>query len=311
MNLTKYKSILEFNRQLSSDVGIIIGNFDGIHLGHRKLVKDFLNKCIKSSVTPVVITFNPHPHLFFKPEAENFLITSAEQKLSLLNELGLQHIIELPFNEELKSMSAEYFLEENLLNLKGLSLIYLGHDFSLGSGKTPAKNILKKLIEGKGIELEEADSFKLENKILSSTYIREIISEQPIEKVNKFLGYPYFLNDFVINGYGVGKKELVPTANIKIHKEQIYPQLGVYFTKTTIDGNLYHSITNIGVRPSLKDEGGLSIETNIFGFDDNLYDKKIKVEFLHFHRPEIAFSTKEELLEQIQKDINACKEFHA
>lgn len=311
MKLKIFNTIASFNEENESDVGIVIGNFDGVHLGHQKLLKSLMNSCEEKELVPVVITFRPHPLLFFKPELNNFLLNSYEEKKSLIASYGIKNLIELDFNKDLQRQDAKEFLESSLLQITNLRVVYLGHDFSLGSGKVPAKKILLELVASKSIDIQELDTFKSNQATLSSTLIRNKLKNQPIEEVNKYLGYHYFISSTVINGYGVGKKELVPTANIKLDSKRVYPKAGVYFTKTIADDKEYYSITNIGVRPSLKDEGGLSIETNIFDFNDDLYDSNITVMFLKFHRDEMKFNSKEELLSQIQEDIKAARKFHA
>lgn len=305
-----FNTISELDEISSAGLGVVIGNFDGVHVGHQTLIRNFIKQCDSISIQPLLVTFNPHPALFLNPSLGAFLISSNEEKFSQLSNLGIDNFLELHFNEDIQQLSAQEFIESFLLAIPNVKLFYLGHDFSLGQGKEPAETILKKAIQDKAIEVFESESVEINSMIVSSSLIREKIKEGDISVVNQLLGRNYFLREKVTNGYGVGRKELVPTANIQIHPDQLHPKSGVYFTYTIYQNKKYHSITNIGFRPSLQDDSGLSIETNIFDFDENIYDETITIEFIKFHRDEIKFASKEALLNQINLDIEARKNFH-
>lgn len=309
MTIKIYNDIEQLDDFESKNIGVIIGNFDGVHLGHQKLIENFLNKCSERNAIPIVVTFDPHPALFLNEKLGAFLICNKYEKYTLLEKYGVKSVIELKFDGNLQRLSADDFIENFLLKIPHVCFFQLGHDFSLGQGKVPAGELLKQKVNNTNIEVFECEAFKLDRQIVSSTLIRELISNGSIERVNELLNRPYSLTERVINGYGVGRKELVPTANIQVHPQQLHPKSGVYFTQTTFDGNVYASVTNIGIRPSLVDDSGLSIETNILNFSKNIYEESIKIEFLKFHRNEKKFSSKAELLAQIQADIKARSEY--
>jgi len=303
-------NIEQLNALKHKGVGIIIGNFDGVHRGHQFLIEEFVNKCKSAQITPVVLTFNPHPIIYLNKKTGAYLLNTYDERNDLLLSRNIEVIVELDFNKSLQQLSSEEFFKSYLFEICNLKLIYLGHDFSLGNGKVPAKELLEKMVAEYDVNLCESKPFYIKEEVVSSSSIREYLKAGNIKKVSNFLGREYCLCENVVNGYGVGKKELVPTANIQISPDQLHPKSGVYFTKTKYDNKIYDSITNIGFRPSLQDDSGLSIETNILNFSKEIYQQKICIEFLKFHRDEKKFESKEELLKQIHADIKAREQFH-
>ncbi len=306
--MTNLEKINELNISNES-IGIAIGNFDGVHLGHQELISNFVKMCESLGLMPVLISFNPHPNIFFNGP-KPFLITSQEQKKGLLYSLGIVKIVELDFNIQLQQMSAEDFIDNNILSIEKLKLIYLGHDFRLGKGKQNSKEFLNKKIKNMSIQIQQEESFSNEYGVISSTMIRDEISKgSDFLLIKKLLGRDFSIKSTVEQGRGIGGKELVPTANLTISNIQMIPPFGVYITEVVIEGIVVEGVTNIGVNPTVSEKNCVSIETHLLNYAEDLYAKEIDVKFLKKVREEKKFDTKKDLLNQIMRDVELTKEF--
>ena len=300
MNL--YKEIDEINTT-DDNYGLIIGNFDGLHLGHVEHLERFKKNCLELKVKPLLLTLRPHPLIYFQGPKANILINSRIRKIELLAKHGIDSIIELPFDKELQTHTAQRFIENYILKINNLKFIHLGHDFKLGSGKENATQVLEDLLKNKEIKIFKTAPFRINNKTCSSSQIRECLQQGDIAFANKMLGYLYLVRGRVIKGKGIGKAQVVATANLEIQENLLIPKKGVYFTQTTLRGKEYKSITNIGSRPTLGFNNDISVETHLIDFNDDIYDEVIGVEFITRLRDEIKFDSLESLKEQIKKDI--------
>lgn len=292
----------------NKSVGVLIGNFDGVHIGHQRLINSFIKSCKKTNCFPVLITFIPHPVLFFEQDREDFLIQSYEEKTNHLSSIGDLDILEIEFSQEVQKLSSKNFIENFLLNIPNLKLIYLGHDFKLGNGKEDSKEILINAIKKDEIIVLEEESHTVEDEVTSSSIIRNYLKKN-LEKANKLLGYEYSVIGKVVKGKGIGNKELVATANIELDKSLIIPGTGVYIVKVLIDGFHYEGVANIGFNPTVSGENKQSIEVHVFQFQRDIYGEFIKVSFLKKLREEKKFSNFELLKKQIEEDIGSAKSF--
>lgn len=290
--------------QIQGEFGLIIGNFDGVHLGHRKLLKNFLDKCSELEVIPVLLTFKPHPALFFNPDKGNFRISLDGRKRDLLFQLGLSHVVEMNFDKNLQTKSSREFLEQIVFSQKGLRYLAIGHDFALGAGKEDSISQSIELSEKHNVVLTQESSFLFEGKPISSTRIREMIKSGEIVKVNEALARNFKISGQVIRGKGIGTKSLFPTLNIEPDHTQIIPAHGVYLTYVTIKGRVYRSLTNIGIRPTVDDDPSVTIETHVLDFSEEVYGELVHLEFVSKIRDEKKFNSFEELKKQIEDDIN-------
>lgn len=291
------------------EIGLTIGNFDGVHLGHRELLKKIKSECKDKNQLFVVVTFFPHPQKILQPEKERFLINSYEQRRELLSDLGVDVLIEIAFTRDFSTLSPEKFLSDHLLVYPMLKDFYLGYDFAFGANKEGGYDLVKSLCRPFNISIEIQPKFELKNKVVSSSLIREKVESGKIDEVDELLARSFSLEGVVIKGEGRGKKIGFPTANIQVSPDLIVPQMGVYVTRTVHKDMTYNSITNIGNNPTFKAIHQLHIETNLFDFETDIYGEKLDIEFLHKIRNEIKFPTVNDLIAQIKTDVVFAKEF--
>jgi riboflavin kinase/FMN adenylyltransferase len=295
--------------QIESAFGLVIGNFDGVHLGHLKHLENFQDECLKKSLVPVIITFDPHPYLFLNPKKKGFLINSMSVRLKKLGNAGFSKIIVLDFDKSLQQLDSRQFLDDYILDAKRLKLIYLGHDFKIGKGKESSKELLTNLAKNKNTEVKESSAVLFGDTVISSTEIRKTLYED-ISRAKLFLGEDFFLEEYVVKGKGLGKKELFPTCNVSVSPGQCIPSFGVYLTKVFYDNREYDSITNVGVNPTVATEISIKIETHIFFFNKDIYDEKISIKFLSKIRDEKKFEKLQDLRKQISLDFIHAKVLH-
>lgn len=291
----------------TSKIGVTIGNFDGVHIGHQHLLKDIRQKCDEKGLLFVVVTFVPHPQKILSPGRERFLINSYMFKRELLGKLGVDYLIEIEFNRDFSTLSPQEFLTNYLLPHPGLEDIYLGYDFAFGANKEGDFDIVRETCKNVNVTIQP--KFEFAGQTVSSTLIRKLISNGDLKEVEKVLARPFRLEGTVIKGEGRGRKIGFPTANILISPDLIIPAKGVYVSRTTNKGMTYNSITNIGNNPTFNSDNDIFIETHLFDFDDFLYGENIEVELYKKVRDEVKFSAVNELVEQIKKDIKVAKEY--
>lgn len=290
-------------------VGLTIGNFDGVHLGHQQLLKKIKADCVSRNLRFVVVTFTPHPQKILHPGKERFLINSYEQRRKLLRRLGVDYLVEIDFNRDFSTQAPEEFLGKHLLVYPALKNVYLGYDFAFGANKQGGYDLVRSLCAPRGIEVEIQPKFELVGTIVSSSLIRERLISGRIDTVEELLGRPFHLEGVVIKGEGRGKKIGFPTANIQVSPDLLVPHKGVYVTRTVYNGMTYQSVTNIGNNPTFKDGNQLHIETNLFDFDLDIYGEVLDIQFLHKLRDERKFPTVNDLIDQIRSDVGAAKDY--
>ncbi len=278
-------------------LSIAIGFFDGIHEGHRLL----LEECRKSDALPTVLTFSDDWKQV-KNQNPDLLLTE-EEKENMLFSFGIKKELVLPFDRETMETSVEEFLSFLLsLNVKK---VVVGQDFTFGRyGKGKAEDL--RALEKKGVEVKILPLLKAKEGKISSTLIRDLLGEEKIEEADKFLSYPFFYQGTVIHGLHNGHRLGFPTANMELPKEKFRLPNGVYKTRTIVGNKVYPSMTNIGNHPTLDPLVHSILETCLFGFDEDLYGKEIKVEFLSFLREQKNFGSPNELIEQLEKDKKKC-----
>lgn len=290
-------------------VGVTIGNFDGVHLGHQQLLKKIKTECDAKNLKFVVVTFNPHPQKIIHPDRERFLINSYEQRRRLLKKQGVDYLVEILFTRDFSTLSPEDFLKTYLLKYPELKTVYLGYDFAFGANKQGGFDLVKSICAPKGIAVEIQPKYEFHDSIVSSSLIRERLVSGKIDEVEQILGRPFHLEGVVIKGEGRGKKIGFPTANIQVSEDLLVPHKGVYVTRTVYNGMTYQSVTNIGNNPTFKDGNQLHIETNLFDFDHDIYGEMLEIQFLHKIREEKKFPTVNELIDQIRKDVAVARDY--
>ncbi len=290
-------------------IGLTIGNFDGVHIGHRELLKKIKAECQAKNLLFVVVTFVPHPQKILQPDKERFLINSYEQRRTLLKRIGVDILIEMKFTRDFSTLKAEDFLSKYLLSYPNLKDFYLGYDFAFGANKEGDYDLVNSICHPKGVAVEIQPKFEFHGQVVSSSLIRERLLSGKIDEVENILQRPFHLEGVVVKGEGRGKKIGFPTANIQVSQDLIIPQKGVYVTRTIYKGMTYQSVTNIGNNPTFKDGNQLHIETNLFDFNMDIYGETLDIQFLHKLRDERKFPTVNDLINQIKTDVDAAKDY--
>jgi len=282
---------------------LTIGNFDGVHIAHQKILSQVVTEARERGTRSVVMTFEPHPQKFFHPEKRPFyLITTLDEKLELMNGLGVDTVVVINFTAEFARLTASEFICNVVWGRLKPGKILIGHDNTFGRGKEGKPAYVKQLGEKLGFDVEIIEAVCLEGLVVSSTAVRNAVGEGDTRVAGMLLGRPYSLEGKVVEGVKRGREIGFPTANIEPHKE-LLPGRGVYATVLEIDGFKYDSVTNIGFNPTFTDEKTLSIESHVFDLDREIYGKTIRIFFLERLRGEKKFADVRDLVDQIGKDI--------
>ena len=284
---------------------IAIGNFDGIHLGHQKVLNQAKLKAKKENLKFGVITFEPMPTMFFNKNIEHHRINLIQQKIYYLKKIKLDFLIIINFNKLFSNIGPENFIKKILVNKLKSRFIFVSRNFKFGKNRSGNINTLKKIEKKYSFKTVITTPYHKNKKIISSSLIRKNISQGNIRNVQKFLGRPWSIKGEVIEGQKRGRKIGFPTCNIK-WKSYALPKLGVYAVKAQTKDFKKRGIANIGYRPTFNGKT-LLLEVNIFGIKSNLYKKILKVSFIRFIRPEKKFKDISELKNQIKKDIIKAK----
>ena len=284
---------------------IAIGNFDGIHLGHQKVINDAKKKAKKNRLPFGLMTFEPVPVMFFNKKIKNHRINSLEQKKDQLKKLKLNFLIVIKFNKKFSSLSPEEFIKKIIHKKTNCRFLYVSKNFKFGFKRKGNIETLKKYEKQYDFKNVIVKPFKVKKKTISSTFIRKKIRKGHIEEVNKLLNRNWSIKGKVIKGQKRGRKIGFPTCNLKLGSYAI-PRLGVYAVKVKTNNINNNGIANIGYRPTFNGQS-LLLETNIFGINKNLYNKVITVGFKKFLRAEKKFKSFEYLKKQIKIDIKQAK----
>lgn len=286
---------------------VALGNFDGIHAGHKVILEDAVNVALEEGVSALCFTFSNHPCNFIMnkdendPEALKFICSEAD-KIKLIEKMGFDYLVNVPFDEKIMNMPAQKFFDEIILKTLNAQTVSVGFNYTYGANADGNAETLYLSGKESSIEVRVHDAVKVFHNVVSSTLIREALSEGNIEAVSMYLDREYSISDYVSDGMKKGHNVGYPTINFPASSNIIYPRNGVYASHTIFNGKEYKSITNIGVKPTV---GGAekTIETHILDFEGDLYDKKMNVVLEHFIRDEKNFSSIEELRKQISEDI--------
>ncbi len=294
------------NINILPQLSLTIGNFDGIHLGHEEILKDVKAQANRLNISSAVLTFEPHPFNFFKPESrDNFRITSLAQKLKIFETHNIDFVIVLPFNQKFCDISAQDFIDEILVRSLKIKHLTIGHDFVFGKNRQGNFSLLTDNSKKSAFDLNEIKAFKKDDITCSSSIIRELIRNGDIAKANQLLNKNFTICGIVNQGRKLASKIEFPTANMIAKPQILQPKFGVYKTITTIPhlNKKFASITNFGIKPTINHNAAPLFETHIFNFSHDIYGKKIIVEFIDFIREEKKFSSINELQAQIKEDI--------
>lgn len=288
--------------QIEEPTAVTIGKFDGRHKGHQKLLREMLCFKERQGLKAAVFTFDMAPAGVMAGRVQTVITTNQERR-NKMAKMGIDYLVEYPFDQNTAHMSPEEFVSEVLVRRMHAKAVVVGTDCSFGyKGKGNAQ-LLKEMSESCGFEAVIIEKEQDDHRDISSTYVREELDQGNIEKTNELLGEPYAIHGVVVHGNHIGGAILgFPTANILPPPEKHLPPFGVYVSQVLVDGALYRGVTNIGKKPTVEGESPVGVETFIMGLEANLYGKEIEVQLLNFERPEQKFSSLEELKERIEKD---------
>ena len=285
-----------------------LGFFDGIHIGHAALMNMIIKRAQEYDAEPAVLTFDVHPDsLVFKKNVP--LINSADDRERILSRcFGIDDVVVVHFSQSVMHMDWKVFIDE-LIDDMELCHIVVGHDFKFGYKGLGTAEKLKEYCAQRGVGCDIIPPVCKDGVIVSSTLIRGLIESGEIEKANEYLGRPHTLTDVVRSGYHLGTQMGTPTINMRFPDGVIIPRHGVYAAKAYVDGEEYMSVTNVGVRPTVSEDGGVNVESFLLDFTGNLYGRLVRLDFYKFMRPERKFDDIDELAAQIKHDAESTREY--
>jgi len=303
-----HQSIQNFKNSEFTSV-LTIGTFDGVHIGHQKIINRLNQIKTGEDNNSVILTFFPHPRSVLNFGDDFKMLNTIEEKIQLLNKFGLDHLIIEPFTKEFSRLTALEFVRDILVNQLHINKLVIGYDHQFGKNREGNFEQLKEYGELYHFGVEEIPAQEIKNVSVSSTKIRKSIEEGDIEKANTYLGYSYLLSGKIIKGEGIGRRINYPTINLYIEEGyKLIPKIGVYIVKTEIETRVVFGIMNIGFRPTL-DGKHQTIEIHLLDFHGNLYGKKMQIHVLKRLRDEKKFDSMESLTEQIKKDEETARDW--
>ncbi|WP_435624411.1 bifunctional riboflavin kinase/FAD synthetase [Flagellimonas sp.] len=295
-----YEHISQFKSTLST--AVTIGTFDGVHIGHRKILERLINDAKNAGLKSTVLTFFPHPRMVLQKDTDIKLLNTLEEKIDILKELGLDYLIVQPFTREFSRLSATEFVRDILVNSLNTKKVIIGYDHRFGRNRNASIQDLIGFGSTLDFEVEEIPAQEIDDVSVSSTKIRNALADGDIATANDYLGYPYMLSGTVKSGKGLGKQFGFPTANIHISESyKLIPKKGVYVVKVQLGSQELFGMMNIGHNPTVSGKKK-SIEVNLFEFEGDLYNKDITVKLLYRLRDEHKFDSVEQLQQQLQRD---------
>ena len=302
--MKRFNNINEFNCKKSTI--ITIGTFDGVHLGHQKILKKLNVEAENNGLESSVLTFFPHPRTVLNPNSSLKLINTIEERISLFKKSKIDNLIVHPFTKEFSELDSEDYVKNILVDQLKAKIVLIGYDHKFGKNRTADINNLKEYGIKYNFEVIEIKAEEINDIAISSTKIRNSIEEGDIQLSNSYLGYEFSFFGKVVKGNSIGKTLGFPTANIKIGTDlKLIPKNGVYLISTIINQKIIFGMMNIGIKPTTN-ENTKSIEVNLFDFNQDLYEKNITIYIKQFLREEIKFDSLNELKLQIEKDKITC-----
>lgn len=312
------------NITIDGGTAVALGNFDGVHIGHRKILSAAERAAEEKDLTSLCFTFSVHPREFKELSGGKALrfLSQPQDKLELMSDIGIDGVIAIPFTREIMKMDPEAFVRDILVDRLHAKSVHCGFNYRFGDRASGDPELLRRLGEEMGFQVVVQDPVELDGETVSSTVIREIVEQGDMEKAGRFLGRPFALNGKVTQGRHIGRTIGFPTANFFPDPHMVLPPKGVYFTQVKIfdeesrpetddDGRemLWPGITNLGTKPTV---GGtqMSVETYLYDFSSDIYGREIRVYFLKWERPEKNFASLDELREMIQKNCRDGRVFH-
>lgn len=286
------------------------GTFDGVHAGHRKITDRLNEVARKNGGESIVISFWPHPRHVLSPDgAQLKLLATLEERITLLRQTGIDHLIILKFTREFAQLSSDDFIEKILINAIGTRKLVIGYDHKFGRNREGGFDYLKKNSGKFGFDIEEIPAQEVDDSVVSSSQIREALQAGDVATATSYLGYPYRITGTVVHGNKIGTTIGYPTANIEVAEPfKLIPGDGIYAVKVTHNGTTYGGMLSIGKRPTIKEsDGKRTIEVNLFDVNRSLYDERLHIDFIAYIRPEEKFDTLDALKQKIAEDEQIAK----
>ncbi|MFI1744568.1 bifunctional riboflavin kinase/FAD synthetase [Thalassobellus sediminis] len=290
---------------------VTIGTFDGVHIGHQKIIKHLINTGKEEGLNSVILTFFPHPRMVLQKDSNIKLINTIDERSQILRDLGLDYLLIKKFTKDFSRLSAEDFVKELLVDKLYAKKVIIGYDHRFGRNRNADINDLKNYGDFYGFDVEEISVQDLDDVAVSSTKIRNALGEGDIAKANSFLGYNFMLNGTVVKGKALGRQIDYPTANILIEENyKLIPKQGAYIVSSVIDDVLIYGMMNIGVNPTVNGEKE-TVEVHFLNYSEDIYGKKIQIDLLERIRDEKKFESVEALKIQLAKDKETTLEYIA
>ncbi len=286
---------------------VTIGNFDGVHLAHQQLLRRVVETAPPMGALATAVTFEPHPSRVLAPESAPKLLTSLPHKLRLIEREGIAALLVLPFTEALARLAPEEFVRMVLVERLGAAAIHVGPNFRFGYRRAGDIDLLRRLAAGAGFRVEVVPALTARGQPVSSTRIRQLLSEGHVATACRLLGRPYSVAGRIVPGRGVGREQTVPTLNLGPIEEHL-PKRGVYVTRVRLGERAYDSVTNVGFRPTFG-EDRLTVEAYLLNFSGDVRETEMEIEFLYRLRDEARFASPVHLKAQIQKDVRRSLKF--
>ena len=294
--------------RITDKTAVAIGKFDGLNLGHRKLLNEIIGQK-ERGFKAAVFTFDPSPEIFFGMNPSRELSTNAEKR-ELFEEMGIDILVEFPFNTETAATSPEAFVTDILCGRMNAGFVAAGTDLSFGAKGKGNFALMSQLAEELGFEARRIDKIERNGRVISSTLIRSLVEDGNMEEAAACLGAPYRITGKIVHGRALGRRIGIPTLNQIPPTDKLLPPFGVYYSEVKADGKLFKGMTNIGIKPTVTEEHKTTVETYLFDFSGDLYGEYADVKLLTFRRPERRFHDIAELKHTMEKDIRAGKIYH-
>ncbi|UZO82638.1 bifunctional riboflavin kinase/FAD synthetase [Aquimarina sp. ERC-38] len=305
--MKRYTSAETFNNTTPSIA--TIGTFDGVHIGHSKIIANLVENAKKMGLQSVILTFFPHPRMVLQKDADIKLINTIDERIQILEKTGLNSLIVHPFTKEFSRLTAKEYVEDMLVKKLNVRHVIIGYDHRFGRNRNSDIVDLASFGIQHNFTVEKISKQDIEDVTISSTKIRQALHDGEIEKANKYLGYEFMLTGRIVKGKEIGRTLDFPTANLHIKEEyKLIPKEGVYIVKSCIDNKTYYGMMNIGTNPTV-DGKKQTIETHFFDASFNLYEKKVQILLLKRIRDEKKFESIEILKNAMQQDEDTARDY--
>lgn len=302
-----FRSIKEISNVESTVIAL--GNFDGVHKGHIELIRRTVDDAQATGVKSAVFTFSNHPRNYITGKNAIKNIITNDTKIEIIQSLGVDYLFNIPFDDRILNMEPDDFIENLIIKKMKAVVLNCGFNYHYGKDAKGSTETLIRESETHGFELNVLEPYIINGKLVSSTLIRSLIAEGKVDECHEYLGRYYSTGGIVQVGNKIGRTIGFPTSNIVIDDSFVWPSHGVYITNCYYDGDKYHAVTNVGIRPTIGDNRKV-VETHMFDFDKTIYESHIKVEFIKKIRDERKFKDKDELKERIGIDKSIAEDYH-